>query len=190
MHGYQHGWLRTSDYDSYSVVVIAGSLVRGKVEPNRYDRDDLPRVRKFLEDGGTLFLMRVGHEVFATQEGRHFLGSLTEAGAVGGTAELKLRQPDHPWVKHLDAKKEHPWITSRLAMPMRVEKGDTIIGSATGKQATLYRVPVGKGQLIYLGWEISEYLPHGRMPSTVDQERVFEEQVRILQNIVADLYPK
>lgn len=186
MHGYQRGWLKTEDYDKYGLIVVVGGLARGKVEPNKYDKNDLPRLKKYLEEGGTLLLMRQGHEPFATQEGRHFLGTLTEAGAAGGMAELKVRLPEHPWVKHLDAKKEHPWLTSKLAIPLRVERGETIIGSATGKQATLYQVPVGKGRLIYLGWEIADSLPHGRLPATVEQERILEEQVEILRRIVTD----
>jgi hypothetical protein len=53
----------------------------------------------------------------------------------------------------------------------------------------LYRLPLGRGQLIYLGWQVAESMPHGRSPSTPEKERVFEEQVRVLMAIAADLYP-
>ena len=90
---------------------------------------------------------------------------------------------------HLKAKDDHPWITHRLVVPLRVGKGEVIVGNDKGSQAALYRLRVGKGQLIYVGWEISEFIPGGRLPSTVEKERVFEEQVEILQNIVAEVYP-
>lgn len=182
------GWLTTTDYEKYGVVVVVGSLVRAKMEPNKYGKEDLERVRAFLEHGGTLLLMRVGLEVFGTPPGRDFLAGLTGASPGKATAPPTVLRPAHPWIKHLNPNEAHPWVTSRLAVPLRVKKGETILGAADG-QATLYRLPVGRGQIIYMGWEMSEFLPAGKAPSTPEKERVFEEQVQILQKVVADLYP-
>jgi len=69
-------------------------------------------------------------------------------------------------------------------------EGDRVlIGTGEGR-ALLYRLPVGKGQLIYLGWEIAASLPNGRKPSTVADEHMFEEQVGILTSLTAELYPQ
>jgi hypothetical protein len=143
-------------------------------------------VRHYLEQGGTLLLMRVGAEAFGTVEGREFLDALTGAAPAKKAAkpELTVRLARHPWLQHLDPKEDHPWVTSRLANPMRVGKGESLIGSSSGDLATLYRLPVGKGHLVYIGWEISEYLPAGKKPSTPAQERVFEEQVQVVTRIV------
>ena len=89
------GWLRTGEYEKYGAVVIVGNLVRAKMEPNRYVKEDFPRVRKYLEQGGTLLLMRVGLDVFTSQEGRHFLAGLTEFELPASTAPMKVRLPDH-----------------------------------------------------------------------------------------------
>ena len=50
--------------------------------------------------------------------------------------------------------------------------------------ATLCRIPVGKGALVYVGWEVSASIPGGRKASTPEMERVYEEQYRIMENIV------
>jgi hypothetical protein len=183
------GWLDTTAYEKYGLVVVVGSLVRAKTEPNKYGKDDLERVRQYLERGGTLLQMRVGLEVFGTPAGRDFLTGLTGAAPGKAVAPPKILMPAHPWVKHLNPNEDHPWVASRLAAPLRVSKGETILGAADGGQATLWRLPIGKGQLIYLGWEIAESLPAGKAPSTPNRERVFEEQVQVLRNLVADLYP-
>src|SRR5262249_47673063 len=73
------------------------------------------------------------------------------------------------------------------AVPLPTANGECVIGGPAGP-ALLYRLPVGKGQLVYVGWEIAASLPDGRKPSTPEQEQTFEEQVRILQNIVAEKY--
>jgi hypothetical protein len=186
-------WLDTKEYARYGMVTVVGSLVRAKIEPNKYTKEDLQRVQAYLEQGGTLLLMRVGSEVFGSLEGREFLGKLTNSapGSKLSKVENKMRLQNHPWLKHLDEKEDHPWLNTRLAIPWRMNKGEALVGNETGDQATLYRLPVGKGQLIYLGWEISEYMPTNApsKPPTVDQERIFEEQIGILERIVESVYP-
>ena len=53
-----HAWVNPQEYDKYSVVAIVGDLPRAKIEPNKYTSDDLEHVEKFLNEGGTLLLMR------------------------------------------------------------------------------------------------------------------------------------
>jgi parallel beta helix pectate lyase-like protein len=181
-------WLDTRDYRKYGLVVIAGDLVRAKIEPNRFGAEDLPRVRAFLEQGSTLLLMRGTTALFGAPEGREFLAALTGTCPPAREIRLEIRQPDHPWVKHLQPSGPHPWVMARHAQPVRTGRGNVIIGDATG-HATLYRVPVGKGALIYVGWEIAASLPEGRKPSTVEDERLFEEQMRIILQLASELYP-
>ena len=179
----ERGWLNPKDYGRYRTVMLVGSLLRAKMEPNKYEGADFEHVRKYLEQGGTLLVMRSGLDPLATPAGREFLASLTGGNPKQTAVTMRIRQADHPWVKHLDAKAEHPWLTSKNVAPLRIDQGNAIIGSADGSQALLYRLPVGKGQLIYVGWEIAESIPHGRLPSTPERERVFEDQIRILRNL-------
>jgi hypothetical protein len=177
-------WLDPAEYGPYRAVVIVGDLVRAKTQPPRYGKDDLARVRQYLEGGGTLLLMRKGADVFASPEGRTALADLAGTCPPEKKPELKLLRRDHPWVKHLRRDTPHPWVADRLALPLRTGKGERVIGSAAG-YATLHWVAVGRGQLIYLGWEISASLP--ALKGTVEDERRFEDQTSILAAIVGGL---
>src|SRR5262249_8502981 len=101
-------WLDTADYARYDFVVLVGDLARPKVEPNKFRAEDLARVKRYLEEGGTFLLMRGTTAVFATPEGRAFLSGLTGAGAAGRGAEPEIRLPDHPWVRHLKRGEAYP----------------------------------------------------------------------------------
>lgn len=182
-------WLNTNDYAKYGFVALVGDLARAQMKPNRYTEADLQNVQRYLEQGGTLLLMRLGTQAFDSPHGRLALSQLTGDSAPQKDAGLKLRMPEHPWLKHLDLKLDRSWIASRSAMPLLRNKGEALIGTDDGGAATLLRVPAGKGQLIYIGWEISDFLPHGRQASTPDDERNFEEQIQLLRNIVKDVYP-
>ena len=86
---------------------------------------------------------------------------------------MVLSQPRHPWIKHLDVKKEYSWLKwkgDNDNPPLRVGKGDAVIASPGGT-CLLYRVAVGKGQIVYMGWQAAEALPNGRQPGTVEQEK-------------------
>jgi hypothetical protein len=63
-----------------------------------------------------------------------------------------------------------------------------ILGTPEGL-SILCRIPVGKGALVYVGWEIAASIPGGRKPSTVEMEGEYEEQYRILENIIASALP-
>jgi hypothetical protein len=189
----ERAWLPVADYAKYQMVVIAGDLNRAGIQPNRYSKDDLESVQKFLNDGGTLLLLRRGKRVFDwSPEGQKFMldltGRITEREK---EPRLELSLPMHPWVKHLDPKVDYPWLKWRPDndnAPLRVGKGEKIIASPGGT-CLLYRAPVGKGQIIYMGWQTADSIPNGRLPSTVEAEKAFEEQVQILFNIVKDVYP-
>lgn len=187
-------WLDTSEYDKFGVVVIAGDLQRAGIKHNRYSAEDLANVEKFMREGGTLLLLRRGKRVFDwTPEGQKFLQKL-----IGAADREKLPVPamkitdfKHPWLKHLDPEAPHPWLATRLdtdTVPWRASAGERLI-SSPGGTCLLARVRVGKGQLIYIGWQVAESMPHGRVKSSVEQERVYEEQFQIIVNLVGELYP-
>ena len=181
-------WLETGRYADYRLVVIVGDLVRSGMQPNRYGEADLWLVQKYLEDGGTLLLMRAGRQVFDSQQGRYGLSQLVGSSRPRPNFVSQVRMPAHPWFKHLDPQRERSWIARGNAIPLLQDKGEAVLGSEDGGAAMLLRVPIGKGQLAYLGWEISDSRPNGRGASTPAAERDFEEQVQILQNVVADVY--
>lgn len=178
-------WLDPAEYSNFGTVVIVGSLPRAGIEPNRYTPDDLNHVGEFLQSGGTLMLMRGNQWVFRDPDGQHFLAELT-GSSVRRKSGFEILAPEHQWLSHLDPNTTRGWVSPGHAEAIRASKGEIIIGNDAGL-TTLYRVRVGKGQLIYVGWEIAVSLPHGRKPSTVTDETAYEEQMQILQNIVDDV---
>ncbi|GEM_PF-292055 len=178
-------WLKPNEYSRYSTVILTGDLVRAQIEPNRYTPEDLKHVREFLESGGTLWLMRGNQGVFREPDGQHFLAEIT-GSSLRRKEGFRILNPKHRWLSHLDNPQAATWVSAGHAQAIRASKGELLIGNEAGL-TTLYRVPVGKGQLIYIGWDVSASLPHGRQPSTVAQETRYEEQIRLLQNIVEDL---
>jgi hypothetical protein len=184
----ERSWLDTREYGKYGLVAIDGSFVRAKIEPSKFSADDLSRLQEFLQNGGTLLLMRERTDLFAAPEGQQFLAGLVGNGIREKDIELSVRLPNHPWVKHLAGPSPPEWLNAKGASPLRTSQGESIIGTEAGS-TTLYRVRVGKGQLIYFGWTIAQSLPSGRLPSTVEQEDVFEQQMQVLLNLVDDLYP-
>lgn len=178
-------WLDPAEYSNFGTVVIVGSLPRAQIEPNRYTPADLKHVDEFLRSGGTLMLMRGNQWVFREPDGQHFLAEIT-GSSVRRASGFEILDPEHKWLSHLDPKAQHAWVSPGHAEAIRASRGEVVIGNDAGL-TTLYRVRVGKGQLIYVGWEIAASLPHGRKPSTVADETAYEEQMQILQNIVDDV---
>ena len=181
----EKSWLDPAEYSKFGTVVIVGSLPRAGIEPNRYTPADLKHVGEFLHSGGTLMLMRGNQWVFREPDGQHFLAEFT-GSSVRRKAGFEILDPEHKWLEHLDSNRDRMWVSPGHAEAIRASKGEIIIGNEAGL-TTLYRVRVGKGQLIYVGWEIAASLPHGRKPSTVADEMAYEEQMQILQNIVDDV---
>lgn len=178
-------WLLSSDYQNYSLVAIVGDLARGKVEPRRYTAEDLTRVKRFLDAGGTLLLLRGTSDVFATPEGHVFLANLLGTPVREAAPVQPIAHPEHAWVKHLDPQKPHDWLTAKSIVPLVAGNGEVLLQVPSG-QAFLYRLRIGKGQFIYIGWEIASSLPGGRTASSVEQEQAFEEQMQILLKAVGE----
>jgi hypothetical protein len=149
----------------------------------------LEHVEKFLTDGGTLLLMRGNTALFNTPEGREFLTRLVGPAPPNKGGPMKLLQPQHAWLKHLDGGAEHPWLAAKSIVPLRGGRGECLIGDGTG-HSLLHRVSLGKGHLIYVGWEVAASLPAGRKPGTADDERTFEDQMQILLALVDSLAAK
>ena len=88
----------------------------------------------------------------------------------------------HEWIRHLSQAPPPSWA-SRNATPLRLARGESVIGDAQGR-SLLARIPFGKGQVLHLGWAIADSLPAGRKPSTVEQETVYEAQYAILAKML------
>jgi hypothetical protein len=185
-----HSWLGPKEYSKYSVVVLAGDLQRAQIKPNVFAADDLADVRKYLEQGGTLWLTGRAKRVFDwSPAGQEFLQALTAPGPVTPNGKIAIQKPGHPWVKHLSPTETYAWLTPPKdtdIRPWRASKGEPIIASSDGT-CLLYRLQVGKGQLIYMGWRAMAALPQGRTQATEAQEKAFAEQAQILFHIVAEL---
>lgn len=177
-------WFDTQRLSEYGIVAIDGSFTRAKIEPHVFSVDDLARLEKFLLGGGTLLLMRERHDLFATPEGRKFLEGIIGTGPAERGATFTVLEPDHAWLKHLTSSSGTPsWLEGRQASALRTSRGQSLIGTPAGT-SVLHQVAVGRGQLIYVGWSPAASLPNGRLPATVEQEGNFEQQMRILLNIV------
>lgn len=178
-------WIDPREYARYRAVAIVGSLPRAKIMPNKYSAADLVHVRQYLEGGGRLCLLRGNHWVFRTAEGERFWEELA-GGSKVKRREFQVLRPQHAWLKHLTPQSRPKWVNVAHAEPVRATRGEILIGDRSGL-ATLYRVQVGRGQLIYVGWNISSALPHGRKRSTVPQERAYEQQMQVLAKIAESL---
>jgi hypothetical protein len=181
-------WLEPRDYHRYRIVVIAGDLARAGLKHNTYDAAELAEVRRYVEEGGTLWLLRRGKRVFDwSKEGQQLLQEWTGQQPRIKDGVMSLTAPQHPWVRHLSADTSHPWLAAKLdgdLVPLRPTTGERIISAPAGT-TNLYRVGIGKGQLIYTGWQVAASLP---LAGTVEEESRFEEQVRILANVIDDAY--
>lgn len=181
-------WLDPEDYKKYSTIIYDGSFTRGKVVPDKFSSADLVHVKKFLENGGTLWLCRDRQDLFADREPKIFLFEVTGGYTGDKSVDQAVLKPEHPWIQGFTASTEMPWLPQH-SKTLSIKKGEVIVGTPSGN-AVLGRVPVGKGQIIYLGFSPSAALPGGREKVTVEEERKFTEQMRVLSNIVETLYPK
>lgn len=182
----ERAWLSAADYRNYRAVIVVGNLARAKVEPNRYSAEDLRHVEKYLKQGGRLVLMRGNTALFGTPKGRDFLLELTGTSRATRDHALQMLHPDHPWLKHLDPASPPAWINGRQMNPIRVSRGQPILGHQAGI-ASLFSTECGRGQLIYFGWDVSASMPHGRSTSTVEQELEYEQQFRVLASMLRSI---
>ncbi|MBI4026704.1 MAG: hypothetical protein HY360_17100 [Verrucomicrobia bacterium] len=195
--GVRGKWLDTKEYSKYGTVAIVGWLVRAGLT-DVYSADDVDSVDAFLRAGGTLLLSHDLLAVFGSHEGTDFLGGFTGESVRPGEGmvkkeftDAKILKPSHPWVKHLDPKEARSWL-GKLAWvcPLPVTTGENIIGDSNG-QSLLWRIQVGKGQLVYVGWQMGTFLPKGRGPvPSVEQEKAWEENYKILESILSNIPEK
>jgi len=187
---FERKWLDASEYKKFNLVVIVGDLARAKMEPHQYTSADITHVRSFLQQGGTLLLMPGGLQAFGSRDGQNALYEFIGSAPPRKNVEVGLRSASHPWLKHLDAKLPHPWINNEFDRPLAFSQGEAIIGSDDSRHASLLRAPVGKGQLIYIGWDLNRSYHTEDEASTPDDERIFEEQEQLLEQIVLDAAAK
>ena len=130
--------------------------------------------------------MIIGRELtrflFPGDEGRKFFQSMAGKGPQRTKPKYRILQ-SHKWIDHLDA----AWIAKSGASSITTSDEFNLIGDTAAKRSILARVPVGRGLLVYMGWETSRYLPKGRLRSTVEMETAYERQYRVLERIVEDL---
>jgi hypothetical protein len=177
-------WIDPARFSDYRLVVYDGSLARAKVAKTAFDADDVQRVERFLHGGGTLVLFRQRNDLFTSSAGRRFWEAAAgPAPPREKQPALRILHPDHPWLEHLDRADAAPaWLAKGSAIA--ASRGQSLIGSSGGS-SLLHVADVGKGRLIYLGWSPAASLPHGRVHSTVEEENLFEDQVRIVSAITS-----
>lgn len=182
---FERQWLDPAEYGKYGLVVLVGDLRRANLEPNFYDREQLTHVDRFLREGGTLLLMRGASAAFSTPEGQEYLAKLT--GGTKRTAEpFEVLQPDHPWLQHLDPRQLPVWLNSIHDIPIQAENGNVVLGGRDGR-AVLYQLPVGRGQLVYFGWEVSAGRGTSPRDFAFEKEIDYEQQMQILLNVIRSI---
>jgi hypothetical protein len=182
-------WLDPREYEKYSLVVVDGSFTRGRIVPDHFAESEILVVKKFLEDGGTLWLFRERLDLFAEPAGLKFLNDTFGTQLKLNTRPIAIRKPEHPWIAHLaKAGADATWIEKASAGVTFSNAGsEVVIGSDLGK-TVLGRIPVGKGQVIFSGFSPGSAVPNGREKSTVADERRFSDLMQIVTNIVGELY--
>lgn len=182
----QRTWLDTARYGDYAAVALVGDLARAAIQPRTYSTSDLANVRRYLQQGGTLLLVRGTTAVFDTPEGRAALAELVGTCQTQAEPRYQVLRPADAWVQHLGTQAAPVWLHARRVVPLRTSRGESILGTAEG-YSVLHRVPVGTGQWIYIGWETTALLPSGRQPGTAQQEAQFEEQMQVLLRIAQSI---
>jgi hypothetical protein len=206
----ERAWVDPAEWSAYKLVIYDGSMGRAGLEKTAFDEADLQHVRAYLENGGTLVMMRERtSELFRPAEGRKLLADIFGQGAASRQPLIEIQQPKHPWLASLAARSvggkkpaaeprfpdektgddksqgnQHddlPWLAK--GSPISIAKGENLIGSKAG-ESILARGTLGKGQLIYVGWSPAASIPHGREKSTVELETTFEQQVAILNALL------
>lgn len=180
----EKGWLDTSRWPEFSVVAFAGSLSRAKAPVSKFSAEDLPRVRAFLDQGGVVLLLRGTGEMFSSPHGQAFLKELCGNPPRPPAAPAQVLIPKHPWIAHLDSATVPSWITTKATAPLWITNGERVFGTAEGL-TLLGRVPVGRGAIVYVGWDVAASMPGGRGASTPEMEREYEDQYLILEKIVS-----
>lgn len=182
---FERTWVNPAEFSNYKVVAIDGSFTRAKIEPNTFSEAELVTLRKYLEDGGTLLLMRQRNDLFAGPHGQQFLRDIVGVGTREEEPVYAVQKPSQAWVKHLPDKQPE-WLKKAGPTPLRTSQGEVLVGSPRGS-AVLYRAKVGKGQLIYFGWSPAQLLPSGRAPGGPEDEDSYDQSMQVLLNIASEL---
>src|SRR5262249_31611381 len=130
-------------------------------------------------------------DVWRTPHGKKYLADITGQASAGKNGPPRVLLPEHPWLKHLDAKAGPVWLEKmqkQADWAVAANQGERILGTPEGS-TLLYRQRAGQGHLIYLGGDLSDALPavKGAVPP-VAAEQMYAEQMSILSALVADLY--
>lgn len=188
--GFPQRWLPPQQYMDYRVVVLVGDLARAKIEPRSYAADDVPHLRRFLQGGGTLWLLQRGRQAFDGAEARSLLAELAGTTAPRTDQPVRPLLPKHPWVNHLRPESGGSWYNVPGEFRLPVGHGERILGTADGA-AVLWRLKVGDGQLCYVGWSTAAALPAGRAgAASLEAEALYHEQMQVLMKIAASLAAK
>ena len=181
----ERAWFDVAKLSQYKLVIYDGSLARAKVEKTAFDAADIPHVRSLLETGGTLIVTRERADLFAVPEGRKLLDDLVGSASAtirDAQPQVRIRQPDHSWLKSLAGQTDLPWLSKGGLL--RTTKGESLIGSDKGS-SLLHRATLGRGQFIYLGWSPAASIPGGREKTAAAEEPILEAQVAVLREILA-----
>jgi len=155
------------------------------MEPSGFSVSEQDVVRNYLESGGKMFIGReLFRYLFPGDEGQRFVSSLLGPRPVGDRIAFRILHPNHPWLRHLD---DNEWVNHPSMSPVGVSKGQNLIGETETSRSVLASIPVGRGQLIYCGWNLSRWQPSGRAESSLEQESAYDDQYRIYEEIVSDL---
>jgi hypothetical protein len=186
-------WLPGASLVGHDVIVVGGSLtVRGSPDVALGKRG-VTHLNDWLRRGGVIVLMPGALTVFHGA-GEGFLASVG-LGAVAGEPDgfsPDVLEPGDPWVTHLRSAPAVPsWLGGARLAPVECVRGVNVIGDEAGR-SVLCRVPVGRGEVVYLGWGIAP-LADGLRPGAVEPgariaaERDFEEQVGVLARIARSI---
>lgn len=179
-------WVDPGAFKPYQVVALLGDFKRAKIEPNTFDAAAIKALKAYCTAGGTLVLGRGNSALFTQTAGREWWIEVSGGGRLERDPVVELKQPQHDWLKHLARDVERPWLATKSHVLLPAVKGESLIGSRGG--SSLWRVRLGAGQVIYLGWDVASSLPNGRLKSAVEQEDRLEEQVAIIEQICQEIF--
>lgn len=183
--GVEKTWVAPTEFKKYDLVAYDGSMTRAKIEPAAFSKDDLQVVEDYVSAGGILLLMRDRLDLFASPEAKFWLGEKLKLVKNAKAAGYTVLEPKHPWLAHFEGSAEPAWLQAASNLPLSAEAGERLIGS--GKtQSLLHRQSIGKGAIIYVGFNPAAALPGGRAKETVEREADYEAQYKILAAILKD----
>ena len=170
-------------FGDYELVAFLGNPVRAKMAKTGFTPAEFPLVHHFLRAGGKILMGReLPRFLFPGDDGRKFLQSITGTGLPRARPTHSLLK-QHAWTSGLQS---DIWIP-KSAVSITAKPEFNLIGDLKLNRSILARVPDEDGLLIYLGWNLSKFLPSGRKPSTIEMEANYARQCELMENIVADI---